>query len=210
MVVALHLEVEVQFGIVRLVQCGHHTHIQGVNSVGGITGNVLHLGVFKDAHVGQTFLNAVLLVQTVALPKVRATRDASAVGHGLLAAETLIVHPAVEHVRAYIELVVVVYRQVAVLGGLVGHFALTAQQPEGAFPFIEDLFGHGWHPLYRHQLHRYMATPHQSRVGLINQVVGAEVVTTYIAQQGADAVALLIQVEHVELLTRADERSFPT
>ena len=164
----------------------------------------MHLCIFKDAHIGQSFLDARLPVEAVAMHEVASARDAGTILNGLFAAKALVVHPAVEHVGAHQQLVVIVDGEVTILQAVVGYLSSTAQEPKRAFPFVKHLLSHGRHPFGRNKSHGHMSSTYQGGVCLVGKVVGTEIVTAHIAQQGTDAGTLAIQVEYVELLSWTD------
>ena len=182
LVVALQLDVEVQFGVIGLVQCQADVQVECVGDEGRVAWGELHFQQAEDAHIAQTFLHTRLFVKAVEILGRALAADAGAVLHLALEAEAFVVGPAVEHVGAYAKLVVVVDAQALVVHAVVGRLAVLAQDLDGLSTQVERFLSHRRHTRHGHHAHADVSARHQRGVGLVSQVVGAEVVAAYVAQ----------------------------
>ena len=128
LVVALHGDVEVEFGIVGLVQSGNYTQVERIGDEGGIARHILHFGIAEDAKIGKALLHTGLAIKAVQALHGALAGDTGTVLHLALPAVALVVEPAVKHIGAHAQLVVVVDGEPLVVDAVIGFLALLAEK----------------------------------------------------------------------------------
>ena len=160
LVIAFHLYVEVQFGIIRLVECRMNIHIQRIAHECRITRGILHLKITEDAYIIQTLLHAGLTIKAVKTLHGTSTGNTRTVLHLTFLTIRLIVQPSVNHIGTYPQLVVIIDAQAFVVDTVIRGLSLLAIQIKSFLAYIKRFLGNGRHAGSRNHAHGNMSAGH--------------------------------------------------
>ena len=207
LVITFHLHIEIQLGIIRFVESRMNIHIQRITHKCRVARSILHFKIAEDTHVIQTLLHTSLTIQTIQVLHGTPAGNTGTVLYLTLLTVRLVVQPPVNHVGTHPQLVVIINTQPLIIHTVIRSLSLLSIKIEGPFTYIKRLFGNRRHTGSRHHAHSDMSAGHQSRICLIGQIVGTEIIASHIAQQGTDAGTFSVKIGHIKLFARTDERT---